>query len=457
MRPKIIYCILKPKLSVIILFLLTINLISVSFDYSNNSLGEEFQDEFLDNNEKLSESMLYSSNSFHDPIFINGSDWKSWCDAVTGNGTVENPYIIANLSIVASESDGISIHNSNANGKIYNCTIMTAKMGVVINNTSNCYISQNNISNCMEDGIFCYNSSFNCFIENNVVQNCGFGGITIVLASCVSLEGNKIQNNPSHGISLTYVSNSIVRNNNISRISGFGFIFSNLSNCSIENNGVVENNGDGLLIFDSIYVNIFQNIVSNNIGEGIGVYTSEFCVLSNNTAKYNYFSGIKLGFFVNHSQIYNNTLHKNRIEGIPVRGFNNTLFSNLFISFIIPSFVMSKTIVVINEKVSFIDTSRFGYLPFQYLWDFGDNFFSSEQHPYHTYTKIGDYNVSLTVVDSDGDEASFQMEILVINDDISSNSDPISSPLGSTMVGYIVGVSLLVLSFILVMLWRRKM
>jgi PKD repeat protein len=53
--------------------------------------------------------------------------------------------------------------------------------------------------------------------------------------------------------------------------------------------------------------------------------------------------------------------------------------------------------------VQFNDTST-GSPPLNYSWDFGDNTFSTEQNPVHTYTSAGTYPVNLTVSNSVGND-----------------------------------------------------
>jgi len=50
--------------------------------------------------------------------------------------------------------------------------------------------------------------------------------------------------------------------------------------------------------------------------------------------------------------------------------------------------------ILVDEPVSFIDTSTGS--PTSWLWNFGDGQTSTKQNPYHTYTKLGGYTVTLT-------------------------------------------------------------
>jgi hypothetical protein len=55
-----------------------------------------------------------------------------------------------------------------------------------------------------------------------------------------------------------------------------------------------------------------------------------------------------------------------------------------------------------NEPVEFEGDASGESPPFSYKWDFGDNTFSNEQNPTHSYTNPGEYTVKLTVTDDNG-------------------------------------------------------
>ena len=70
--------------------------------------------------------------------------------------------------------------------------------------------------------------------------------------------------------------------------------------------------------------------------------------------------------------------------------------------------------VGIKKMIAFSDTSidLDGYIA-NWTWDFGDEVTAYGNQTNHTYTKAGTYNVTLTVIDNDGDIDSYTMTITV--------------------------------------------
>ncbi len=60
---------------------------------------------------------------------------------------------------------------------------------------------------------------------------------------------------------------------------------------------------------------------------------------------------------------------------------------------------------LINEPIQFEGLATGGISPYTYHWDFGDTHTSDEQNPTYTYTAAGNYDVVLTVTDSEQNTA----------------------------------------------------
>jgi predicted outer membrane repeat protein len=79
-------------------------------------------------------------------------------------------------------------------------------------------------------------------------------------------------------------------------------------------------------------------------------------------------------------------------------------------------------------NVQFNDTSS--NTPTNWNWDFGDNTTSTEQNPTHTYTKAGQYNVSLTASNEAGNNSLTQTNYITV-----LLNDAYISPTGSDTTG----------------------
>jgi len=79
-------------------------------------------------------------------------------------------------------------------------------------------------------------------------------------------------------------------------------------------------------------------------------------------------------------------------------------------------FSMAKTLYVQNETVQFINlsTSKKSKIK-RYKWDFGDKTTATFKSPKHSYTKCGNYKVTLSIVNSDGLSAQDEEHVQVVH------------------------------------------
>ena len=61
---------------------------------------------------------------------------------------------------------------------------------------------------------------------------------------------------------------------------------------------------------------------------------------------------------------------------------------------------------LINQAVEFIGVVLGGHQPYSWHWDFGDETSSDEQNPLHFYAEPGNYTVTLTVTDNEGNSST---------------------------------------------------
>ena len=132
-----------------------------------------------DNPSFLKVNTFWTNISF---IHITGLNWtdaglSDWC---SGSGSWDNPYLIENIIINASNSPigcGILIENStNVYFKIQNVTIYEGIDGIRLENTKKGTIFDNVLLNNMDSGIYLINS-LNNTISRNILYNNGMNGL----------------------------------------------------------------------------------------------------------------------------------------------------------------------------------------------------------------------------------------------------------------------------------------
>ncbi len=374
-------------------------------------------------------SITSNNLSWSLPIEINGNNW-SQCEAVRGRGTIEDPYILANLIINASGHHGITIENSQAYGIIQNCTIFSGKHGINILFSENCELLDNIISENDYSGIYLFYSPRNSLIGNFIYDNLGIG-INVESSASIAFHDNVVEKNKVHQISLTESPYCILSNNQVGRnytygislfsswhcvLTGnialrniYGLYFYESSNSSVENNTCDSNSRSGIYLYGSTECTLKSNSVDENV-RGIYLRNSTTCQISHNIIHDNSRYGIHLSKFSDKNDISNNSLIKNGQMAIKNEGMGNILLDNTVINHMSGSFITSR-ITIVGKRIHFSDKTIGGTSPKFYLWDFGNGDLSSDQNSTCIYKKSGNYTVILTIIDKDGDVIKIEKEI----------------------------------------------
>lgn len=276
------------------------------------------------------------------------SNTYDWCK---GSGTINDPYVIENVTVNGEESQYmycIYIAYSSVFFIIRNCTFFNAPQindryfsGMYLTYISNAKILNNTISDNGDDGIIfqgdgtnnlisgntlLYNrragiameaSYENCTISNNLISDNGQDGIALV-SDCDSniIRDNKIFNNGYSGILIQFESdNNLVKNNLVSNCYRGITIYRESSHNIIDKNNISECYSNGIFIDESQSNFIQNNIIANNDGDGVRF---ESWTANDNT---------------------NNIIRKNLIKGNKRKGasidkysFNNLIYQNEFIN-----------------------------------------------------------------------------------------------------------------------------
>ncbi|MHA1471604.1 MAG: right-handed parallel beta-helix repeat-containing protein, partial [Promethearchaeota archaeon] len=295
---------LKKKL--ILLLCLTIlaglSVTITSKDYSNFSSYTETKDPSIYNLKKGGSWDLTNVS-----IFIDDSDpnynWSKtvsendWC---SGTGTVNDPYLIENVTIDSYYSGTcIEIRNSHNFFKIQNCTLYNSgsgswEGGVILNNTSNGEITGCQFLNHNIIAISVHNC-VNATIIKNSIENCA-RGITFLDSNSSLLAENLFFSISQTGVTLFRSYENTIKNNIIRNLlDGIGnyLLLIDSTNNSIKGNIIggiylwdLESNiGDGITLWNSNTTTITENIFIR-IGDCIFLDSSS----SNNLLYKNYFN-----------------------------------------------------------------------------------------------------------------------------------------------------------------------
>jgi len=257
---------------------------------------------------------------------------QPWC---RGSGTINEPYIIENVTIDASSSptgSGIFIENSkNEYFIIRNCTAYNAVMGsggIKLDNTNNGTLTKNNCSNNFF-GIYLEPNCNNNTVSGNTVNNVATGIYLTVNCDNNTISGNTAKDT-SYGIHLNGdCDNNFISENTVNVSFGIGiYLVSNCNNNTISGNTAINCSLSGISLSNCDYNNITGNTAKNNTHYGIYIDGCNNSTISGNTANDNQY-GIYL-FQSNNNTISGNTASNNSFAGIRLINncHNNTISGN---------------------------------------------------------------------------------------------------------------------------------
>ena len=267
---------------------------------------------------------------------------------ITGIGTINNPFNIANLNIEANGNMGIGIFNITSYFNIQNVKLNGSynSFGILIYNSSHGTL-QNNYINASSTGIAIESYSKQILVTNNTVENSNFA-FKVLYANETTFTNNKAMIIGNSGFYIFLSFNDTVDNNTI--IDSFygiivigsyfdSFLDNYASNCTIgidiqANSNVFTNNYlqfNDYGIYDSGSLNeITNNTVDYNNIAGITVGTSSYETIAHNIAEFNG-RGIILTTNSQENYVGFNTLSNNILDGLQLLNYvsNNTIEENI--------------------------------------------------------------------------------------------------------------------------------
>lgn len=250
---------------------------------------------------------------FNNTIFDNGDSDEEHGLLLSANGSHNN---ITGNFFEKNYDSGISIQGNDLAIVKYNKMVENGDNGMQISGSGskNNLISNNNISQNTNNGIYMYTmASQNTISENQIVLN-GDDGIRVD----------------------TDCYNSIISNNNVSNNANKGIRIRDCGDFIIRYNNISFNHDDGIQVQEnSDNITIQNNHVNNNSQVGIDVVAaSENNTISSNFIMGNGFTGLRLISSVNKNNVSKNIIKYNKDDGINVSSFCywNTFRENMIVN-----------------------------------------------------------------------------------------------------------------------------
>lgn len=324
---------------------------------------------FLNDNDNTLIRDLNSSGSWNlSPLIIDdsGSGDYTWSQAVlqpwcSGSGTINNPYVIENITIDAVDSgNGLIVRNSNVYFIIFNSSFLnagpaTSDAGIRLINTNHGQIINNYLYH-NQVGIKLDNSRYNLLEENNfkishiiaidMGQNCDFNeifdndinnnyrGMTFVDCDNNMIKGNEISFTTRTGIACWNSNYNLFFNNTINFAGNIGFGFDGDCTNNIIDSNSLSYNDHGIWLCHENYHNIYSNNnISNNVIHGILMESidNRFNTFHSNSISANGQYGIIITSTSTSNLIYNNSFISNGLHVLDSSSgtfFNNSQIGN---------------------------------------------------------------------------------------------------------------------------------
>ncbi|MFX0103418.1 MAG: right-handed parallel beta-helix repeat-containing protein, partial [Candidatus Hodarchaeota archaeon] len=381
---------------------------------------------------------------------------------------------------------GIHLENVNNSFVIDNTVRNNTLSGINLNGTENCLITGNEVFNNVGDGITLNGSSQNYLEGNNVssndqsgiealsspgnsmsgntVSDNGLWGIGINASEQCNLTGNDIKNNIRRGIKISNSSTScnIYLNNISGNLLGEAEIYSDstagtswdngsrgnfwgdyrLRYPSATNDGDVWNtpytinaSADNYPLCGSLkpIANFTANATNISINGVVGfTFTGD---TGNYPATFQWDFGDGTGNSTDQDPTHMYTVAGNYSVTVTVldRELDTASLTRTGYIYVdadpVANFTNNESLIVSGEWVQFNFTGYEANLPLTYQWNFGDGTNASIRDPSHQFLAIGNFSVTLTIIDNDGDTNSTTIAnlIFVLNGSTDFDNDGLNN------------------------------
>ncbi|MFH1750803.1 MAG: right-handed parallel beta-helix repeat-containing protein [Candidatus Micrarchaeota archaeon] len=204
-----------------------------------------------------------------------------------------------------------------------------AGQGIYLRYANSNAITSNSISNNGHNGLYIGWSEYNVFSGNTISNNENNGLHLSWHSRQNTFSWNTFSSNQWSGLDLTTYSNSNSFSSNAINNNGYdGVYLSDVSSIKLESNTISNNGYNGVNLNISGNDNIISNIISNNNGNG--VLMENYFTRTNNLTS-NTISGNRYGIYMKdntyNNKIKNNTIQLNSFSGVLMDGSSTNTFS----------------------------------------------------------------------------------------------------------------------------------
>jgi len=259
---------------------------------------------------------------FANGIYIN----ESFTIDIFGNDIEDNYYgimlrdsseiIIHENNIMANDYDGIFFQSDCFYNYVFRNNITQNDIGILLHGSSGNKIYENSITGNSKHGIQTLwpminpsPSNNNTFYENKIKNN--GNGIYLCFSSHNSLCQNSIERSGQYGIYVEGVINYTISGNNVTNTGGVGVCLWESSKSIVFGNNIASSGSQGLWLNEAPNNTIFQNNIINN-AHGIVLHGSSNNVIYRNNVIGNTGTGVHIGG--SNNKLYHNNVINNGLQ-----------------------------------------------------------------------------------------------------------------------------------------------
>ncbi|MFX0102627.1 MAG: NosD domain-containing protein, partial [Candidatus Hodarchaeota archaeon] len=329
---------------------------SNNMNFSGNTILNDYYGIYLDSSSNNYVSGNFASNCTYGGVSIASGSSNN---TIWGNN-IKNSFISLQIS-------------SSTDNKLYGNNVSNSTRGVYLSYSDSNNISENNISNNI-NGIYLNHADSNNIMENDVLNNTY--GFLLEDSDNNNITGNTITGN-ENGIGIDTISGTIIKNNNF-------------NGCTIYEIEILSSSGSGNII----YVNNFYGSFTSYIDPAVTGIAWD--------------NGVYGNYFEDYTTLYPSASAIGLVWDTPYQINTSTFYDNYPLVYPSPllfvNFTANATWALSSELIAFTSILlEPGVPPLTYQWDFGDGSPSSAlPNPVYQYASGGNYTVTLTVTDSNG-------------------------------------------------------